>query len=1112
MEETGNSAIKQTPPVSLRILKGFWSVIRFVSRLIFGRVGMTIIVLLLLADFILESKGISGKILDNFQKSENGVLVQCRWIQAGVFKGIVLHGVSFDVNTKAGPLIVKARKANAQMNWTKIFSELGWVPNAVMVSGVKLELMGSRGRPVLACDVSDGSMVFTGDEQVRLAVDGETQGIKLRLEGTLTKMREFLATMKGSKEPVTPDPDVAALFETIGKEIHSFGRLSDDSFIRMSFEADCTKWLEGSMKCRFRLSDLLVNNVVVSKFRGGFEGGVKEISFDNVDVLLSRLETISAKGKFYPESREIEAELNGSVAPSTVCQLAGVDTKDWLSHRVRIPSLEFAGKLPRCELDIAKMSPSLSCNLTSSFEAFGVDVEQGRFNMSYADKKLRVEDISFWLSEDGRERLGGNLEIDFDKMLMAGNLKAELIWLERLRKYGIQLPSSILHSNPDPATIDITLAESPMDWRKMELSGSLEDHDLYFLTQHSQRMKIDFSFNETEKDGKKNDGVFKVKQLQVDLEQTENAVSLDASCDIVKGMDTGYFRTEFDLAALAQPNVKSAPKDGLTCNGTFDYWLEGQEIKLHCAGNCHPDWIYQSYCRQLDLSASYVFVLLGTGERPVEYTLDLPKISLEKGDKWKLTASVHGYDSHFSSFKVKEISCDVIVDSKEVDIPNIQAITVDDENLRLDIRVQYSPLEFSIKDLYLEGNPALAEAFILNSDAQEVYRKIWSEVKWSEKKKKPEVRMPTLIYKEGTPWSLTLTAHVNAQDVLYHSYTAEEMNLIITLDLPSSLSIKPITLKTQKGDVYGEVSLSFGGVPQCTFKIDGTEGYVNPKTLLTTVNRDFANYLADISFSEETHLNVTGEMFLSGDPRLSVSGSLNCPELKWNHHKLTDVEATWSYTSNGIAWNVTKSTFMDGKLRTSGVYEMENNRGEFLALIDGMPFERVGEMAGMSKAEERNKPMPGVVSGECHGNFLLGWAGRPLHLKGDGHVAIREADLWNVPLLAQLGELLPGGNKSGTSLGSITQLDADIEFLGNRLSVPQLYTNGTIMALRAKGEYGFEDEKMKFLVTGVPLQEVGILSLVLRPLTWAFQAELSGTRSLHKWRMQSGLLQLLNFN
>ena len=71
------------------------------------------------------------------------------------------------------------------------------------------------------------------------------------------------------------------------------------------------------------------------------------------------------------------------------------------------------------------------------------------------------------------------------------------------------------------------------------------------------------------------------------------------------------------------------------------------------------------------------------------------------------------------------------------------------------------------------------------------------------------------------------------------------------------------------------------------------------------------------------------------------------------------------------------------------------------------------------------------------------------------------------------------------------------------------------MALRAKADYSFEDQMIKIQVNGVPLQEVGILSLALSPLTWAFQAEREATLETwenSRWKLKSGLLQLLNLN
>ncbi|MBR6323770.1 MAG: hypothetical protein IKR62_02220, partial [Victivallales bacterium] len=775
------------------------------------------------------------------------------------------------------------------------------------------------------------------------------------------------------------------------------------------------------------------------------------------------------------------------------------------------------------------MSPVLSCSLKTSFEAFGTVVEHGDFKLTCHDSQIVAEHFSLVVSADESEYISGSLTLDLNDMSIDGELDGRIVWLERLKGYGVALPWKIINSNGDAADFEAKINLSSFDLKGLDVEGHLRDSGLHFLTQPCSLMNMGFSLKE---------GKFSIDALKMKLRDIEDAVSFKASCNILEGMKLGLFKTEFKLDAAARPDLKSDWGKGLSCEGLVTYRTEGNKLGIKCDKSyCHPDWIYQTYCRRLNLGMSYVFVLFGTQDKPVEFSLDVPEWPLDNFDEWKLKATVRGENCHFGSFRAKTTECDVMVTSQAVEITDIRALTVDDENLRLDIRVQYSPLEFSIKDLELKGNPALAEAFILNSNAQNVYRNIWSDIKWDETNK-PLLRMPTLIYKDGPQWTLTMTGHINAENVLYNDYRGKKLDLVITLDLPSELSVKPITLETQDGEVYGEITVTYGGVPQLTFLIDGEEGHLNPKTLLTTINKDFANYMKDIDFHDDSRLSCSGEMFLNGDPRISVHGSLASPEVKWHlpkqtetllrkqtqqeeekitleELKLSDMEATWSYSSNGLMWNVTKASFMDGSLRSSGVFEPENSRGEFLVIIDDLPYDKIDKL--MSKKDEKKpeKTVPGIVKGELHGRLLAGWAGRPLHMEGGGHVAIRQADLWKVPLLKQLSEVLPGGNGSGSTLGRISQLDANVEFLGDRLAVTDIYTDGTIMALRAKADYSFEDQRIKIQVNGVPLQEVGILSLALRPLTWAFQAEREATLDTwesSRWKMKSGLMQLLNMN
>ena len=264
------------------------------------------------------------------------------------------------------------------------------------------------------------------------------------------------------------------------------------------------------------------------------------------------------------------------MAPATICQLAGIDTRDWLTHRVRIPSLKFSGRLPKCTMDISKMSPSLDCELTSSFEVFGVDIEHGSLKLSYKDKKVSADEVSFVLTTDEQEWLKGRMSLDLDNMQVEGSIHAKLIWLERLKKYGVHLPEGILAGGDDSADIDMTLKSSPLDWRQMKLSGRLEDHDLRFLTQSCRQLGVAFEFD---------NGKFSIKPLQIDLRQAKDAVKLNVFCDVAGGLSKKVLKAEFDLNVLARPDMRDEPQCGLSCNGTVEYDLEGRRIGLSsCSG------------------------------------------------------------------------------------------------------------------------------------------------------------------------------------------------------------------------------------------------------------------------------------------------------------------------------------------------------------------------------------------------------------------------------------------------------------------------------------------------------------------------------------------------
>ena len=192
--------------VFFRGLKAIWRFIRFVFRLIFGPLGLAVVVFVLLADFWMESHGLSGATCDKWFGIGDGPLLKCRRIKAGFVNGVVLQGVSFDMNTQAGPLVVDARRIAGNINWFGLLEDNGWIPNSVEAYGVKLDLKGIHHDSIWKGNIFECKLNFEGDELLMLSLKGESLRIHLEVSGRFLNARTFIEQLTKKSDPVTPDP------------------------------------------------------------------------------------------------------------------------------------------------------------------------------------------------------------------------------------------------------------------------------------------------------------------------------------------------------------------------------------------------------------------------------------------------------------------------------------------------------------------------------------------------------------------------------------------------------------------------------------------------------------------------------------------------------------------------------------------------------------------------------------------------------------------------------------------------------------------------------------------------------------------------------------------
>jgi hypothetical protein len=81
-------------------------------------------------------------------------------------------------------------------------------------------------------------------------------------------------------------------------------------------------------------------------------------------------------------------------------------------------------------------------------------------------------------------------------------------------------------------------------------------------------------------------------------------------------------------------------------------------------------------------------------------------------------------------------------------------------------------------------------------------------------------------------------------------------------------------------------------------------------------------------------------------------------------------------------------------------------------------------------------------------------------MTGKGSVAIRGADLWEVPFVSHLSRILAPMVKG--DMGKISALDADFEFKGDHLETKNAKSDGDVVSLYAEGVYFWDSGDFNF--------------------------------------------------
>lgn len=484
---------------------------------------------------------------------------------------------------------------------------------------------------------------------------------------------------------------------------------------------------------------------------------------------------------------------------------------------------------------------------------------------------------------------------------------------------------------------------------------------------------------------------------------------------------------------------------------------------------------------------------------PAKFNFTLEQSPVDTPLQWRGNGTLALDNVRYESMQIDAASANVGLSNGhlsfsqvEIKSPTFQLLSIDHWDINL------NRTEITVSGTAV-GDPKDLGIFTDRGQSRREYQAIWDGFDWGQEP--PTIHVQDLKYvqypDEITRWRLMVEAEITDTDASYRGFHADEISGIVRFDLPNKASVTDINIKRADGHVQGNIYFDFTTDPVWWFDCSGQ---LDPSHLFQAADEEAAEAFAILDFNDETRFNMNGKIHMRGGLNPEIDARFSGPEMSFRSFKLENFALAWKLVDNDLRWEIARAQLHEGTLVANGLYNWFSRTGTFDAVIKDSDLSMV--MADMGNAEI--PPELGRLNAEVHTEYRQWSEDRPINIRGDGMLVIREGRLWEAPIVKQLGGVVGLGN-----LGRISELQADLVFDGNTLVVPRFNTDGTILSLEGDGAYDWSDQSLNFNVKGRALKTTGVIGRVFTPLTWLFEARLQGTIGEPNWVPMSRLRNLL---
>ncbi len=202
---------------------------------------------------------------------------------------------------------------------------------------------------------------------------------------------------------------------------------------------------------------------------------------------------------------------------------------------------------------------------------------------------------------------------------------------------------------------------------------------------------------------------------------------------------------------------------------------------------------------------------------------------------------------------------------------------------------------------------------------------------------------------------------------------------------------------------------------------------------------------------------------------------------------------------------MTASSF-NGELAFAYSYNIVKNTGKISLKVDDAEFMPIVKNLGFPEFTSRKK---GLLSGDMHADISYTKKDE-LIMNGNGKISLRDADIWEVPILKGFTDMM-GKTLISHEWGEVTSADCTYTLEKDHFQTDSIQTDGNAVALSSSGKYYWNTSETDFKVRAKLLKNIlpyELFSKLLNPLSWVFEARLHGKGTDLKWEQGSGLKKM----